>query len=163
MPFGAWRGQRAFIFIPWSLFFVNFFNHITKDVSVFHVNLGNSHRFSYFLTFTPSWHTSHHHSRSIASYQFLTYKYGWPTTRGRLWTWRAFHSYFEPTWCPITSLFSFILLLCTFPSSMVCFIIKHYRSLMIKRGPLGLHPVSPHWQSIIYNFLPVSDTHSWLD
>ncbi len=60
-----------------------------------------------------------------------------PTTGGRLWTWRAFHSYFEPPWCPITSPFSFILLLCTFPSSMVCFIIKHYRSLMIKRDLLG--------------------------
>ncbi len=32
----------------------------------------------------------------------------------QLWTWRDFHNYFEPTWWPITSPFSFILLLCTF-------------------------------------------------
>jgi hypothetical protein len=138
-------------------FLCKFFYHITKDANIFHLKLGDSHRFSYFLTFTPSWHTSHHHGRSIASYQFLTYKY---TTGGRLWTWRAFHSYFEPTWCPITSPFSFILLVCTFPSSMVCFLIKHYRFFMIKRGPLGLHPVSPHWQSRIY--IPTCVWHPFL-
>jgi hypothetical protein len=35
-------------------------------------------------TFTPSRHTSQHHSWSIKSHQFLTYKYGQPTMGGQL-------------------------------------------------------------------------------
>jgi hypothetical protein len=53
------------------------FNHIIKDANIFHFKLGGSHRLSYFLTSTPSRHTSHHHGRSIASRWFLTCKYGW--------------------------------------------------------------------------------------
>jgi hypothetical protein len=53
------------------------------------------------MTSTHSRHTSHHNSRSTAGHQLLTYKYGWPTTSGQLWTWRDFHFYFEPTWHPI--------------------------------------------------------------
>jgi len=37
------------------------FNHITKDVNVFHLKLGDSYRLSYFPTSTPLRHTSHHH------------------------------------------------------------------------------------------------------
>jgi hypothetical protein len=51
------------------------FDHIIKDVSVFHLKLSDSHRFSNFLTFIPSRHTSHHHGRPIASCRFLTCKY----------------------------------------------------------------------------------------
>jgi hypothetical protein len=51
----------------------------------------------------------------------LTYKYGQPSIGGWLWTWRDFHSYFEPTWCPIISPFSKILFLCTFHWFMMCF------------------------------------------
>jgi len=40
--------------------------------------LGGNHRLSHFPTSTPSKHTSHHHNWSIASRQFLTYKYGQP-------------------------------------------------------------------------------------
>jgi hypothetical protein len=46
----------------------------------------------------PSKYTSHHHNQSIANCRFLTYKYGWPITGGRLWTWKDFHNYFEPTY-----------------------------------------------------------------
>jgi hypothetical protein len=87
------------------------FNHISKDVSVLHLKSGGSRRLSYFPTFTPSKHTSHHHNQSIAS---LTYKYDWPTTGGQLWRWKDFHTYFEPTWRPITFPFTLILLLWTF-------------------------------------------------
>jgi hypothetical protein len=44
----------------------------------------------------------------------LTYKYDWPIVGGQLFTWRKFHTYFEPTWCLVTSPFTLILLLCTF-------------------------------------------------
>jgi len=91
------------------------FDHIVKDASVFHLKLSNSHRLGYFPTSTPSRHTSHHHGWSFASHWFMTYKYGRPTTGSRLWTWRYFHSYFEPTCCPITFPFSLILFLCSFP------------------------------------------------
>jgi len=91
------------------------FNHIIKDANIFHFKLGGSHRLSYFLTSTPSRHTSHHHGRSIASRWFLTCKYGRPSIGGQLWTWRDFHSYFEPTWCLVIFPFSFTLLLYTFP------------------------------------------------
>ncbi len=90
------------------------FDHITKDVSVFHLKLGGSRRFNYFPTSTPSRHTSHHHGRFIVNRQFLTYKYDWPIVGGQLFTWRKFHTYFEPTWCLVTSPFTLILLLCTF-------------------------------------------------
>ncbi len=86
MPFRAWKGQRALIFIPWSFFFVKSFYHITKYASVFHLKLNVSCRLSYFTTFTSSKHTSHHHGQSIASCQFLTYKYDWSTTSGWLQT-----------------------------------------------------------------------------
>jgi hypothetical protein len=46
--------------------------------------------------------------------RFLTYKYGRPSTSGRLWTWRDFHTYFELTWHLVTCPFSLIFLLCTF-------------------------------------------------
>jgi hypothetical protein len=91
------------------------FDHITKDVSIFHLKLGDSHRLSYFPTFTPSIHTSHHYNWLIASCRFLTGKYGQPFTSGWLWTYIDFHSNFKPTWHLVTSPFSSILLLCTFP------------------------------------------------
>jgi hypothetical protein len=52
------------------------FDHITKDASIFHLKLSDSHRLNYFPTSSPSKHNSHHNSRSIASHQFLTCKYG---------------------------------------------------------------------------------------
>jgi hypothetical protein len=33
-------GQKAFIFLPWSFFSSNFFDHITKDASFLHFKLG---------------------------------------------------------------------------------------------------------------------------
>jgi hypothetical protein len=47
MPFGAWKGQRALIFLLWSFFSINFFDHITKDVNIFHLNSGGNYRFNY--------------------------------------------------------------------------------------------------------------------
>jgi hypothetical protein len=70
--------------VSWSFFYLGHFSssknfdHLIKDVNAFHLQLG--HRLSYFLTFTPSRHTSHHHDRSIASSWFLTCKYGQPLT-----------------------------------------------------------------------------------
>jgi hypothetical protein len=93
----------------------NFFDHITKNASVFHLKSSDSHRLNYFPTSTPSKHTSHHHGQSIANHRFLTYKYGRPSICSRLWTWRDFHSYFGPIWHLVISPFSFILLLYTFP------------------------------------------------
>jgi hypothetical protein len=74
----------------------NFFDHITKDANVLHLNLGDNRKLNHFLTSSPSKHTSHHHGRIIASRQFLTYKYGQPTSSDWLQTWRDFHNYFEP-------------------------------------------------------------------
>jgi hypothetical protein len=45
---------------------------------------------------------------------FQMEKYGWPITSGQFWTWRDFDIYFEPTWCPVISPFSFFLSFCTF-------------------------------------------------
>ncbi len=84
------------------------FDHIIKDASLFHLKSSSSHKLNYFPTSTPSRHTFQHHGWSIASHQSLTYKYGRPSTSGRLWTWKDFHNYFEPTWCPVTFPFSFI-------------------------------------------------------
>jgi hypothetical protein len=110
------EGDRRFSSFYLGHFFLSkSFDHITKDASIFHLKLGGSCRLNYFLTFTPSRHTSHHHSQSITICWFLTYKYGWPSIGSRLWTWRDFHSYFEPTWHLVTSPFFFILLLWTFP------------------------------------------------
>jgi hypothetical protein len=64
------KGDRTFIFLPLSLFFVKFFDHITKDANIFHLKSGDSRRLSYFLTSTPSRHTSHHHNQPIARCQF---------------------------------------------------------------------------------------------
>ncbi len=114
MPFGAWKGQRALIFLPWSFFSSKNFNHITKDASVLHLKSRGNHKFSYFLTSNSSRHTSHHHNWSIKSRQFLTYKYGRPTIGGQLWAWKDFHTYFEPTWCHVISPFFLTLLICTF-------------------------------------------------
>ncbi len=57
------------------------FNHITKNVSIFHLKLGDNCRPSYFLISTPLGHTSHHHDRPthhhdrpIASGWFLTWR-----------------------------------------------------------------------------------------
>jgi len=55
------------------------FNHITKEVNIFHLKLNHSYKLNYFLTFTPSKYTSHHHGQSIASHQFWRCKYGRPT------------------------------------------------------------------------------------
>jgi len=70
---------------PSSFYFDHFpssknFNHITKHTNVFHLKLGDNHRFNHFSTFTFSKHTSHQQNQSIANYQFLTYKYRWPIT-----------------------------------------------------------------------------------
>ncbi len=105
MPFGAWRGQKVFIFLPWSLFFVKKFWSHYKGCKHLHFKLGTSHGLSYFPTSTPSIHTSHHHGRPIASHWFWTCKYGRPFTNGQLWTYIDFHGNFEPTWHPITSPF----------------------------------------------------------
>ncbi len=99
--------------------------------NVFHLKLGDSHKLSYGPTSTSSRHIFHQHDWFIASHQFLTCKYGWPFVGDRLWSCIDFHSNFELTWCLVTSPFSFILLHCTFPWSMVCFLIKIYRSLII--------------------------------
>ncbi len=122
---------------PLSLCFGRFsspksFNHITNDASIFHLKSSNNRRLNYFPTSTPSRHTSHHHSQSIASRQILTCKYGRPSTSGWLSTCIDFHSNFEPTWHLVTSPFYFILLLCTFLKSSMCFLIKIYRSLIRK-------------------------------
>jgi hypothetical protein len=93
----------------------NFFYHITKDTNVFHLKSSGNHRLNYFPTSIPSKHTSCHHGQSIANHWFLTYKYDRPSIGSRLWTWRDFHSYFEPIWHLVISPFSFILLLYTFP------------------------------------------------
>jgi hypothetical protein len=82
-----------------------FFYHITKDVNVLHLKSGDSHRLSYFLTSTPSRHTSNHHGRPITSHWFLTCKYGRPSTSSWLLTYIDFQSNFEPTWCHVTSFF----------------------------------------------------------
>jgi len=58
------------------------FDHITNDVNVFHLKSNDSYRLNYFLTFTPTKHTFHHHGWPIASCWFLTYKYGRPFTNG---------------------------------------------------------------------------------
>jgi hypothetical protein len=91
------------------------FDHIIKDANAFHFKLSDRRKLNYFLTFTPSRHTSHHHGRPIASCWFLTCKYQRPSTNSRLWTYIDFHSNFEATWHLVISPFSFILLLCTFP------------------------------------------------
>ncbi len=75
MPFGAWKGQRALLFLPWLLFFDwKNFNHITKDANIFHLKSSSSHRPSYFSTSTRSKHTSHLHNQPIASGWFLTWR-----------------------------------------------------------------------------------------
>jgi hypothetical protein len=55
-------------------FSTKFFNHITKNVNIFHFKSGNNCRPSYFLISTPLGHTFHHHDRHIASGWFLTWK-----------------------------------------------------------------------------------------
>jgi hypothetical protein len=127
------RDKRPSSFHLGHFFSSKSFNHITKDASVFHLKSGESRRLSYFPTSTPSKHTSHHHNRSIASRRFLTCKYGQHSTGNRLWTHINFHSNFEPTWHLVTSPFSFILFLCTFPYPATCFLIKIYLSLIIIR------------------------------
>jgi len=68
------KGPKGLIFLSWFFFGSKTFNHIIKDASTIHVKLGNSYRPSYFLTSTPSRHTSHHHGRPIASGGFLTWR-----------------------------------------------------------------------------------------
>jgi len=50
------------------------FNHNAKNVSIFHIKLGDNHRLSYFSNSTPLEHTSHHHDQPIVSGWFLTWK-----------------------------------------------------------------------------------------
>jgi hypothetical protein len=50
--FGAWKSQKAFIFLFWLLFSIKNLNHIAKDANIFHFKLGDSHRPSYFSTST---------------------------------------------------------------------------------------------------------------
>jgi hypothetical protein len=64
------RGPSSFYLGHFSL--SKNFDHITKDASVFHFELGGNYRFNYFPTSTLSKHTSHHHSRSIVDCWFLT-------------------------------------------------------------------------------------------
>jgi len=54
--------RRPSSFYLGQFFLLKSFDHIAKDASVFHLKLNDSYRFSYFLTSTPSKHTSHHHS-----------------------------------------------------------------------------------------------------
>jgi len=105
---------------PSSFYFNHFFlskgfDHIIKNKSIFYLSWAVAIGLATSLTSTPSRHTSHHHGQSITSYRFFTCKYGRPSIGSQLWTWRDFHSYFESTWYLITSLFFFILFLCTFP------------------------------------------------
>jgi hypothetical protein len=123
MPFGAWKGHRAVIFLPWSIFFLKIFWSHYKGWKPPSFKLGDNHRLHYFLASIPSRHISHHHNWSIVNCWYFTYKYDWPTIGDWLWTWRDFHTYFEPTWHFITSPFSLILFLCTFSYSMMCFLI----------------------------------------
>jgi len=48
------------------------FDHIAKDVNIFHLKLGYSQRLNYLSTATPLGHTSHHHNQPIVGDQFLT-------------------------------------------------------------------------------------------
>jgi hypothetical protein len=61
---------RRLSFFTCHFFSSIFFYHIAKDVSIFHLKLGGSHKLSYFPTSTPSRHTSHPQNRSIASHWF---------------------------------------------------------------------------------------------
>jgi hypothetical protein len=108
------------------------FDHIIKDVNVFHLVLGDSCNLHYFPTSTPSKHTSHHHGWPIVSHWFLTCKYGQPSTSSWLWTYIDFHSNFKPTWHLVTSPFSFILLLCNISLIYDVFFNKIYKSLIIR-------------------------------
>jgi hypothetical protein len=91
------KGTKGLHLSTLVIFFIKKFKSHYKDASILHLKLGGSRKLSYLSTSTPSKHTSHHHGRSIASHWFLTYKYGQPSIGGWLWTWRDFHSYFEPT------------------------------------------------------------------
>jgi len=96
-PFELEGDRRPSSFYLGCFALLNFSDHITKDANVFNLKSGDSHKLSYFPTSTPSKHTSHHHSRPIASHLFLTCKYGQPSTSGWLWTYIDFHINFEPT------------------------------------------------------------------
>jgi hypothetical protein len=50
------------------------FNHIAKAVTILHLKLGGSHRFSYFPTSTPLGHISHFHNWFTTSSRFLIWK-----------------------------------------------------------------------------------------
>jgi hypothetical protein len=114
MPFEAWRGQKALIFLPWSLFFVNkFWSHYKGCLSsilsqAIAIDLTTS-QFSPLQDTPPI--TTTDLLRAIGFWEVN----GQPSISGRLWTCIDFHNNFEPTWRPLTSPFSFILLLHTFP------------------------------------------------
>jgi hypothetical protein len=54
MPFKTWKGQKPFIFLPWSLFLSKSFDHITKDANILHLKSGDSYRLNYFPPFPPN-------------------------------------------------------------------------------------------------------------
>jgi hypothetical protein len=114
MPFRTRKGQRPWSFYLGHFSLSNFFDNITKDANILHLKSGSSYKLNYFSTSTPSRHISNHNGQLIANHWFLIYKYCWPTTSGWLWTWKDFDTYFEPTWHPVTSPFSLILLFYTF-------------------------------------------------
>ncbi len=69
------RARKRLFFSLGQFFLLKSFHHIIKDANVLDFRSNDSCRLSYFLISTPSKHTSHHHSRSITSCQFFTYKY----------------------------------------------------------------------------------------
>ncbi len=68
------RARRPSSFYLGHFFSLESFNHITKDANILHLKSSGRHRLNYFLTSTPSRHTSHHHSQPIVSRWFLTWK-----------------------------------------------------------------------------------------
>jgi hypothetical protein len=63
------------------------FNHISKDANILHLKSSGSHRPSYFLTSTPSRHTSHPWLIYGKQLIFDMDKYDRPTTIDRFLTW----------------------------------------------------------------------------
>lgn len=116
MPLGAWKSQKAFIFISWLLLFVKKFQLLCKDASIFHLKLGNSHRPNYFLTSTTSTLLGHtyHHNQHVIDDWFLT----WKNTANLLQMINFWHR--EILTFSLIYKFSLFLFLCTFPKLPMC-------------------------------------------
>jgi len=102
-----WSLQRSKSFHLFILiiFLSKNFNHITKDASIFHFKLSNSHRLIYFPPFRTNllspWLT--YCKQSI----FDMKKYNQPTISSQFFIWRGFDIYLELTWHPADSPFSY--------------------------------------------------------